>query len=89
MYPVFAQADPPTGRDLNPSEIGLSLGFAGAVTILFQVGIFGRLREKMGNKTTYRVGLAGFVVAFLLMPWVGYKEGRDRPLEDNRENTIE
>lgn len=75
LYPIFAQANPPTGRDLSPEEIGLSLAFAGVVTILFQVGIFGKMREKIGNKTTYRVGLAGFVVAFLLMPWVGYKDG--------------
>lgn len=75
LYPIFAQARPPTGRDLNPEEIGISLAFAGAVTILFQVGVFGTLREKIGNKITYRTGLAGFVVAFLLMPWVGYKDG--------------
>ena len=73
LYPVFAQADPPTGRNLTPNEIGLSLAFAGAVTILFQVGIFGRLRDKLGNRWAYRAGLAGFVVAFLMMPWVGYK----------------
>ena len=77
LYPIFGQAAPPTGRDLNPEEIGISLAFAGAVTILFQVGIFGRLREKIGNKITYRVGFAGFVISFLLMPWVGYKDGAD------------
>jgi MFS family permease len=75
LYPIFAQASPPTGRHLDPEEIGISLAFAGVVTILFQIGIFGTLREKIGNKITYRVGLAGFVVAFLLMPWVGYKDG--------------
>ena len=75
LYPIFAQASPPTGRNLNPEEIGISLAFAGGVTILFQIGIFGKLREKIGNKITYRTGLAGFVVAFLLMPWVGYKDG--------------
>ena len=75
LYPIFAQASPPTGRHLDPEEIGISLAFAGVVTILFQIGIFGALREKIGNKITYRVGLAGFVVAFLLMPWVGYKDG--------------
>ncbi|KAK5175168.1 uncharacterized protein LTR77_000305 [Saxophila tyrrhenica] len=75
LYPVFAQANPPTGRNLTPEEIGIGLAFAGAVTILFQVGVFGAIREKVGNKVTYRVGLAGFVVAFLLMPWVGYKDG--------------
>ncbi|KAH9828114.1 putative membrane protein [Teratosphaeria destructans] len=75
LYPIFAQASPPTGRSLSPEEIGLSLAFAGVITILFQVGIFGKLREKIGNKVAYRVGLAGFVVAFLLMPWIGYKDG--------------
>jgi MFS family permease len=73
LYPVFAQASPPTGRNLTPEEIGLSLAFAGAVTILFQIGIFGKLRDKMGNRWAYRAGLAGFVVSFVLMPWVGYK----------------
>ena len=77
LYPIFAQADPPTGRDLSPEVIGLSLAFAGVVTIVFQILIFGKLRERMGNKLTYRVGFAGFVVAFLLMPWVGYKKGDD------------
>ncbi|KAK5128680.1 hypothetical protein LTR85_000013 [Meristemomyces frigidus] len=75
LYPIFAQAAPPTGRDLSPEEIGLSLAFAGVVTILFQIGVFGKLREKVGNKITYRASLAGFVIAFLLMPFVGYKNG--------------
>lgn len=74
LYPIFAQASPPTGRDLEPEEIGLSLAFAGAVTILFQVGIFGKLRDKVGNRWAYRSGFAGFVLAYLLMPWVGYKK---------------
>jgi MFS family permease len=74
LYPIFAQADPPAGRDLKPNEIGLSLAFAGAVTIIFQVGVFGKLRDKMGNRWAYRTGLFGFVIAFILMPWVGYKE---------------
>ena len=77
LFPVFAQAAPPTGRGLNPEEIGLSLGFAGAVTILFQIGIFGRLRDHMGNRWAYRAGLAGFVIAYILMPWVGYKNSDD------------
>jgi MFS family permease len=77
LYPIFASAPTPTGRDLSPKEIGLSLAFAGAVTILFQVGIFGKLREKMGNRYTYRAGLAGFVAAFVMMPWVGYKDSKN------------
>ena len=76
LYPIFAQAQPPTGRSLSPEEIGLSLAFAGVVTILFQIGIFGKLRDKMGNKSSYRVGLAGFVLAFVLIPWVGYKDSK-------------
>ena len=74
LYPIFGQADPPRGRDLSPREIGISLAFASAATIVFQLGFFGRLREKMGNKVTYRVCMAGIALAFLLTPWVGYKE---------------
>lgn len=75
LYPIFAQADAPTGRDLSPEEIGISLAFAGVVTIVFQIGIFGRLREKVGNKATYRAGLGLFAVSFILVPFVGYKNG--------------
>ena len=77
LYPIFGQAKPPAGRNLSPKEIGVSLAFAGAVTIFFQIAIFGRLRDRMGNKVTYRVCLAGMVVAFLLTPFVGYKNGKD------------
>lgn len=77
LYPIFAQAQPPAGRDLKPGEIGLSLAFAGVVTILFQVGIFGKLRDRMGNRWAYRTGLGLFVVAFVLMPWVGYKNNNN------------
>lgn len=73
LYPIFGQASPPTGRGLTPEEIGISLAFAGAATILFQIGIFGRVRDKMGNRITYRVCLAGIVLAFMLTPWVGYR----------------
>jgi MFS family permease len=79
LYPIFAQAAPPTGRNLDPEEIGLSLGFAGLVTIVFQVGIFGKLRDKMGNRWAYRTGLGGFVIAYILMPWVGYKNPGEGP----------
>lgn len=73
LFPIFAQAKPPAGRSLTPSEIGLSQGFAGIVTIIFQICIFNRLRDKMGNRWSYRAGLFGFVVSFLLMPFIGYK----------------
>ena len=74
LYPIFSQAPPPTGRSLSPREIGLSLAFAGIVTIVFQVGLFGKLRDRMGNKITYRVGLGGLCLAFIMTPWVGYKD---------------
>ena len=75
IYPIFGATQPPIGRNLSPKEIGVTLGFAGAVTILFQIGIFGTLREKMGNRVTYRAGMAAMVVSYLLTPWVGYKKG--------------
>ncbi|KAI4183102.1 MAG: hypothetical protein LQ348_004743 [Seirophora lacunosa] len=74
LYPIFGQASPPTGRALSPEEIGVSLAFAGAMTIFFQIAIFGRLRDRMGNRITYRVCLGGMVLAFLITPWVGYKD---------------
>lgn len=76
LYPVFGAAPEPTGRLLNPEEIGLSLSFAGIVTIIFQVGIFGKLKSKMGNKATYRAGLFLFFVSMMMMPWVGYRHSR-------------
>lgn len=77
LYPIFGQTKPPTGRGLTPEENGLSLGFAGVITILFQIGVFGKLRDKIGNKVVYRAGFAGLVIAFLLMPFVGYKDGKN------------
>lgn len=76
LFPIFSQAAPPTGRGLTPEEIGLAQGFSGFVTILFQICIFGRLRDKMGNRWSYRAGLFGFVISFILMPFIGYK-GKD------------
>jgi hypothetical protein len=73
LYPIFASAHEPTGRELSPEEIGLSLSFAGMVTIVFQVGIFGKLKEKMGNKRTYRAGLFLFFLSMMMMPWVGHR----------------
>ena len=76
LYPIFASSPPPTGRGLSPEEIGLSLSFAGAVTIVITLvlTVFGKVRDKMSNRKTYRAALAGFTVAFMLMPWIGYKE---------------
>ncbi|TGO51513.1 hypothetical protein BOTNAR_0353g00050 [Botryotinia narcissicola] len=74
LYPIFASAPERAGRALSPSEIGLSLSFAGIVTIVFQIGIFGKLKERMGNKATYRSGLFLFFISMMLMPWIGYKD---------------
>jgi MFS family permease len=74
LYPIFAEEQAPTGRGLKPEAVGLSLSFAGAITIVFQVGIFGKLRDRLGNKIAYRISLGLFVAAFMLMPFVGYKE---------------
>ncbi|EAW08741.1 MFS transporter [Aspergillus clavatus NRRL 1] len=73
LFPIFSQASPPAGRALTPGEIGLSQGFAGTVTIVFQICIFGQLRDRMGNRWSYRAGLFGFVLSFILMPFIGYK----------------
>jgi len=80
LYPIFAEDPPPTGRDLTPADVGVSLSCAGIVTIVFQVGIFNRLRTKMGNRATYRTGLGGFVLVFFMMPFVGYKDTEGRAL---------
>lgn len=77
LYPIFGQAAPPLGRGLSPKEIGVSLAFAGAATIFVQIAIFGRLRDKMGNRITYRICWAGMVLAYMLTPWVGYKNATD------------
>ena len=79
LYPIFGQAAPPLGRGLSPKEIGVSLAFAGAASILVQIGIFGRLRNKMGNRITYRSCLAGMVLAYMLTPLVGYEHAGDGP----------
>lgn len=76
LYPIFAFAPGPAGRELSNEAIGLSLSFAGTVTIVFQVAIFGKLKEKMGNKRTYRAGLFLFFVSMMMMPWVGHKESK-------------
>jgi len=73
LYPIFAAAPEPTGRKLSPKDIGLSLSFAGIITIFFQVGIFGKLKDKMGNRATYRASLFLFFVSMMLMPWVGHR----------------
>jgi len=76
LYPVFGAAPEPTGRNLNPEEIGLSLSFAGIVMIVFQVALFAKLKEKMGNKATYRAGLFLFFISMMMMPWLGHRSSK-------------
>lgn len=75
LYPIFASSPPPTGRDLSPGSIGVSMSFAGLVTILFQVTAFEPLKARLGNLGTFRLSLLGLGVSMFLMPWVGYQDG--------------
>lgn len=75
LYPIFASASPPTGRQLGPGTIGLSLSLAGLVTILFQLSAFQPLKARLGNLGTYRYSLLGFAVSMALMPWIGHLDG--------------
>ncbi|KAB5517388.1 major facilitator superfamily transporter [Coniochaeta sp. 2T2.1] len=72
LYPIFASAPLPTGRELGPDTIGLSLSFAGLATIIFQLTLFQPLKQKIGNLGTYRIALLGLAISMALMPWVGY-----------------
>ncbi|KAI0995848.1 hypothetical protein K3495_g12333 [Podosphaera aphanis] len=74
LYPIFASEAEPIGRNLTAKEIGISLSFAGLITVVFQVVIFGKLKEKMGNKATYRAGLLLFFISMIITPWVGYHD---------------
>ncbi|KAF2669159.1 MFS general substrate transporter [Microthyrium microscopicum] len=72
LYPIFGEAEPPTGRSLSTKEIGLSIAFAGVLTIVFQIFFYGRIRERIGNRASFRLSHGLFVLAFLIMPFVGY-----------------
>lgn len=74
LYPIFVSSPPPTGRGRSPRDIGLSLAFVGAITIAFQLLLFGPLQQRIGNQWGYRLGLLGFAVAFWAMPFVGYSD---------------
>jgi magnesium-transporting ATPase (P-type) len=74
LYPIFASAPPPTGRELGPSVIGVSMSLAGLVTILFQLSLFEPLKARLGNLGTFRLSLLGLAICMVLMPWVGYQD---------------
>lgn len=75
LYPIFASAEEPTGRDLPADVIGISLSVAGFFTIMFQLFIFGPLKSRLGNVGSYRGSLMGFAITLALMPLVGYRTG--------------
>ncbi|AEO61252.1 MFS general substrate transporter-like protein [Thermothelomyces thermophilus ATCC 42464] len=72
LYPMFASSPPPTGRELGPGIIGVSLSLAGVATILFQVLVFQRVKSRIGNLGTYRSSLLGMAISMALMPWIDY-----------------
>jgi len=74
LYPIFAFAPPPIGRGISARSIGISLSAAGMATIFFQVFVFGKLKERVGNKATYGAGLGVFAVAMAAMPFVCYRD---------------
>ncbi|KFY68169.1 hypothetical protein V498_10731 [Pseudogymnoascus sp. VKM F-4517 (FW-2822)] len=74
LYPIFAFAAPPLGRDISARAIGISLSAVGVVSVVSQVCAFGRLKVKMGDKTTYRTGLGLLAIAMLAMPFVAYRD---------------
>lgn len=76
LYPIFAAASPPAGRDLSPKIIGISLSAAGLATIVFQAFIFQPLKVRLGNLGTYQLSLLGIAIGMVLMPWVGYLDGK-------------
>jgi MFS family permease len=72
LYPIFGEAALPTGRALSPKDIGLSMAFAGIVTIVFQIFFYGNLRDRFGNRASFRLSHVLFFIAFAIMPFVGY-----------------
>lgn len=75
LYPIFASAASPTGRDLQPGTIGVCMSAAGVITILFQITLFEPVKARLGNLGTFRLGLLGLALTLTLMPWVGHKDG--------------
>ncbi|KAJ6782202.1 hypothetical protein PWT90_03707 [Aphanocladium album] len=78
LFPIFAAASAPTGRELHPGKIGAFMSAAGATTIAFQAFLYQRLRSKVGSLGTYRYALLGLAISMIVIPWVGYAD--DEPL---------
>lgn len=80
LYPIFVSSPAPIGRGTPVRDIGLSLGFAGVVTIFFQVMFFARLQDKAGNEWSFKASLGLFALTFFAMPLIGYKATIGVPL---------
>jgi ATP/ADP translocase len=39
---------------------------------VFQIFFYGKVREKLGNRASFRISHFLFVISFLIMPFVGY-----------------
>jgi len=74
LYPIYVSSPPPSGREIPVREIGISLAFSGFVTIMFQVGAFAKIQERVGNQRSFRASLGLFALTFFAMPFVGYAE---------------
>lgn len=68
LYPIWASE----ARALVPSEIGLSLAFAGASTIVFQAFCFTPVQKYLGSRWLYRLSFLAFAGVFLCMPLVAH-----------------
>jgi MFS family permease len=73
LYPIFCESPAPTGRNLSPEEVGISMALAGIVTIVFQIFFYGNIRDKLGNRVSFRLSHFLFIIAFIIPPFVGYK----------------
>ncbi|KOS16759.1 putative membrane protein [Escovopsis weberi] len=75
LYPIFAAAPAPEGRELDPDQIGVALSLSGIATMFFQGIVFQPLKARRGNLGTYRLALFGLAVSMFLIPWIGYLSG--------------
>lgn len=72
LYPMFISE--PTGRNISAENIGLSLSFSGLVATIFQITLFGKVKEKIGNRATYRACIFLLSLSMMIIPWVGYSD---------------
>jgi len=69
------------GLGFPPSIIGTLLGLLGLMDAVVQTLFFARVVERLGAKTTFRVGVSAFFPSFFLFPvlnWVIVRNGGER-----------